>query len=107
MSDTLDIVLLKPFNGGNFGDVISVNQGLYETMINLEMGISTLHFEEELSVKQNLILQCKELEKENKDFMEYNHEATCKIFNLERKVKEQQKELKKYENKMMEINETK
>lgn len=83
-----DIVLTAPYLGKKFGDMITVSEGMYNTLINLGKGVSTTYFDEELSKEANLIYQIKKLDKENKSLMEVYEKHVERIFKLEDRVEE-------------------
>lgn len=97
--DNYNIVLLKPYGGKIFGDTLKVGEGLYNTLINLKIGVSAEYFEEHLSDRENLVLQIKKLTEENKDLQEELGDACEDNFELRAEIEE----LKdfKYSNKMM------
>ena len=112
----LEIILLQPFNGFTIGDIITVNSGIYNTLINLKKGLPLNCYDDELTDKQKLVINAKNLEEdiqkyqevveelkdENFDLKEKNMELETKIEKLEQlKDKRTKKKTVEYNNKMI------
>lgn len=114
--EQFDIILLKEFGGKTYGDVMVVNRGLYNTLIDRKIGMSVVDYQgvedkRKLAVTaQNLE---KELEKSEQDYTMIAHENedlkdAIEIMKEKIKVlegcKDKRTKKRKPDNKMIDIN---
>lgn len=97
-SSLLPVILLKEFNGKGYGDIIEVTRGLYNTLLNLKIGMAVLDYED-VKGNQRLVATAREHEKENEEVWKENSELYDKIEVLK-------KELKDYKDKMLKKDKT-
>jgi regulator of replication initiation timing len=85
--DQFDIILLEPFNGSKIGDIISIPQGMYDSLIELGKGLALDCFEDNIDNTKRLVINAKNLVEENDDLWVENKKLHDKITELEDKVK--------------------
>lgn len=111
----LDVILIKEFNGSSYGDILSVNNGLYNSLINLKIGMAVNDFEDAKgnqkivnTAKNNaedlehLTNEYYELENKNIKMSQVIEDMKKKIKRLEECKDKRTKNYKNYSNKMME-----
>lgn len=95
MSDELvDILLIKEWGSSKYGDIIQVYYGVYDTMINMKIGIP-ISRQEEISDKQNMVLEIEGLQRISDDFQKDN----IKMYQENQKLKRRNKELEQCKDK--------
>jgi hypothetical protein len=97
--DEYDVIMLEPFSGCNIGDILTVNRGLYNTLLDTGKGLPLHCWEDDVDDHMRLVINAKHLEKENDELWESNHEVNQKNIELSEQVKELEDKIKTYETK--------
>lgn len=97
--DEYDIILLEPWSGYNIGDIIAVNQGMYNTLIDLKKGLPLDCYEDNITDNQRLVINAKHLKEENDGLYETNRELYDKMEDLDDEIADLKDKIKSYETK--------
>jgi hypothetical protein len=95
--DEYDVIMLEPFSGCNIGDILTVNRGLYNTLLDTGKGLPLNCWEDDVDDHMRLVINAKHLEKENDELWETNHELSQKNIDLSEQVTELEDKIKSYE----------
>lgn len=87
MSEQYEIILLQPFGMNQIGDMISVNRGLYSTLIKLKKAVPS-HCYDEVENKEKMVINAKYLEEEIEEYFEENTKLNKENEKLKKKIEE-------------------
>jgi hypothetical protein len=83
--EDFEIILLEPYGGKNIGDIVTVNRGIYNTLLNLKKGLCLDCYEDDLDDRQRLVISIKHL---NEEVDEYRTEI-AKLYDENVRLKKQ------------------